>query len=160
DPPPMTQLQPLTPPALEHVVRKCMAKDPDERWQNANDLASELNWILASGSQGAAAAPQVSYRRQRERAIWIGAGGALVLLAGYLGGRSGLGAHSNLHAHLTIIVPEGKVLINNSIEPMAITRDGSAIVYVAAGEDQKTELYLRNLDSFETSPIVGTGDAL
>src|SRR5262249_15967716 len=45
EPPPITQLQPMTPPSLERVVRKCLAKDPDDRWQSASDLASELKWI-------------------------------------------------------------------------------------------------------------------
>jgi len=40
EPAPMTQIRPLTPPALERVVRKCLAKNPDERWQNAGDLAA------------------------------------------------------------------------------------------------------------------------
>src|SRR6266851_5487789 len=44
EPPPITQLQPLTPVTLERVVKKCLAKDPDERWQSASDLASELKW--------------------------------------------------------------------------------------------------------------------
>lgn len=40
EPPPITQLQRITPVALEHVVKKCLAKDPDERWQSASDLAA------------------------------------------------------------------------------------------------------------------------
>ena len=35
DPPPMSSLQPMTPPALDRVVKKCLAKEPDERWQTA-----------------------------------------------------------------------------------------------------------------------------
>ena len=35
DPPPMSSLQPMTPPALDRVVKRCLAKDPDERWQTA-----------------------------------------------------------------------------------------------------------------------------
>jgi len=42
--------QPMTPPALERVVAKCIAKDPDARWQCASDLASELRWIAQGGS--------------------------------------------------------------------------------------------------------------
>jgi Tol biopolymer transport system component len=53
EPPPITQLQPLTAPALERSVKKCLAKDPDERWQSASDLASELTWIAEGGSQAA-----------------------------------------------------------------------------------------------------------
>src|ERR1700726_2525550 len=57
EPPPITQLQPLTPIALERVVQKCLSKDPDERWQSASDLASELRWIAGGGSQTDAHAP-------------------------------------------------------------------------------------------------------
>jgi eukaryotic-like serine/threonine-protein kinase len=46
EPQPMAALQPMTPPALARVVKKCLAKDRDERWQSASDLASELNWIV------------------------------------------------------------------------------------------------------------------
>jgi eukaryotic-like serine/threonine-protein kinase len=50
DPPPMSQLQPLTPRALERVVKRCLAKDPDDRWQSASDLAGELKWIAEGGA--------------------------------------------------------------------------------------------------------------
>src|SRR5207245_11442847 len=57
EPAPMSQVQPLTPPALEHVVRKCLTKDPDDRWQSAHDVAEELRWIGEAGSQAGVAAP-------------------------------------------------------------------------------------------------------
>ncbi|HVR43607.1 MAG TPA: serine/threonine-protein kinase, partial [Thermoanaerobaculia bacterium] len=44
-PPPVSQLQPLTPPALEHVMKKCLEKDPEDRWQSAHDVAEELRWV-------------------------------------------------------------------------------------------------------------------
>jgi serine/threonine protein kinase len=53
EPPPMSSLQPMTPPALERVVKSCLAKDPDERWQSAADLARELKWMAESGSLSA-----------------------------------------------------------------------------------------------------------
>ena len=71
DPPPIADLQPLTPATLERVVRKCLAKDPDDRWQSASDLASELNWMLAAGSQAGVAAP-VIIRRKTARACTSG----------------------------------------------------------------------------------------
>src|SRR6185295_2279931 len=45
EPPAISTLQPLSPPALDRVVKKCLAKDPDQRWQTARDLADALRWI-------------------------------------------------------------------------------------------------------------------
>jgi serine/threonine protein kinase len=53
DPKPITTSQPLTPASLERIMRKCLAKDPDERWQSARDLADELRWISEPASQAA-----------------------------------------------------------------------------------------------------------
>ncbi len=51
DPQPMTALQPVSPPTLDRVVRKCLAKVPDRRWQSAGDLHDELQWIADGGGQ-------------------------------------------------------------------------------------------------------------
>ena len=48
-PPPVSTLQPLAPAILDRVVRTCLAKDPDERWQSAADLRRELSWIAEAG---------------------------------------------------------------------------------------------------------------
>jgi Tol biopolymer transport system component len=68
EPQPMLALQPMTPPSLERVVKKCLAKDPDERWQSASDLASELNW-LAETTDEIRRVPATSRRWQR--AGWL-----------------------------------------------------------------------------------------
>ena len=159
DPPPISQIQPLTPPALERLVTKCLAKDQDDRWQSASDLASELNWILAAGSQAGVPAIRVSSRKQRELAIWIAVVVVFALLAGFVGWQSGLRNQNNAPAHLAVTLPAGQVLVANSIEPLAVTPDGSTLVYAAVGENHKSQLYLRKLDSFESTPIPGTEDA-
>src|SRR5713101_82619 len=51
DPPPMSSLQPMTPPALDRVVKKCLAKESEDRWQSASDVCDELKWIAEGGSQ-------------------------------------------------------------------------------------------------------------
>ena len=43
EPAPISQVQPLAPPGLDRVVKTCLAKDPDDRWQSAHDVATELN---------------------------------------------------------------------------------------------------------------------
>src|SRR5499425_3333254 len=56
EPAPISQVQPMTPPGLDRVVKICLAKDPEDRWQSAHDVAAELKWI-AEGSQAGVAAP-------------------------------------------------------------------------------------------------------
>ncbi len=56
EPRPIAELKPLSPPALEHVVRRCLAKDPEQRWQSARDVVQELEWIAGAGSQAGAPA--------------------------------------------------------------------------------------------------------
>jgi eukaryotic-like serine/threonine-protein kinase len=72
EPQPMTALHAMTPPALERVVKRCLAKDPDERWQSASDLAAELHWISESGSQAGVATRAVARRKTWERVGWLG----------------------------------------------------------------------------------------
>ena len=45
EPPPVSTVQTMTPPALDHVIRRCLAKEPDDRWQAASDVMQELKWI-------------------------------------------------------------------------------------------------------------------
>ncbi len=70
EPPPISTLQPMTPPALERLVKTCLAKDPDERWQTAHDLKVQLQWIAEAGSQAGMPAPLVARRKSRERLSW------------------------------------------------------------------------------------------
>lgn len=50
EPAPISSLQPMTPPALDRIVKTCLAKDPDDRFQTAHDLKLELQWIAEAGS--------------------------------------------------------------------------------------------------------------
>src|SRR6202790_186587 len=82
EPQPMTALHAMTPPALERVVKQCLAKDPDERWQSASDLAAELHWISESGSQAGVATRAVAGRKTWERVGWLLAALLLLLMIG------------------------------------------------------------------------------
>src|SRR5512132_4377518 len=78
EPAPISSIEAATPPALDRAVRKCLAKDPEDRWQSAADLASELGWIRDSGSQTGAATRSTAPVR-RSWWPWIVAG--LIALA-------------------------------------------------------------------------------
>ena len=81
DPPPISSVQPLSPPALEATVKSCLAKDPDERLQTAHDVKLQLKWITetASSSRLPAASPTA---RALDRVGWLVAGLLLLLLLG------------------------------------------------------------------------------
>src|SRR5580693_5566035 len=65
DPVPMATLAPMTPPALDRIVKRCLAKDPDDRWQSARDICEQLRWISKSGLQ---TVPAVSSAGQQKAA--------------------------------------------------------------------------------------------
>jgi eukaryotic-like serine/threonine-protein kinase len=72
-PPPISSVQPLAPPALDYIVRACLAKDPEHRFQSAHDLLLQLQWIAEAGS-ASLLAPGAPRRGPRERLAWITAG--------------------------------------------------------------------------------------
>src|SRR5689334_23607596 len=91
EPEPISQVQPTSPVALDRIVRTCLAKDPEERWQSAADLKRELQWIGESSQAGAAAPSAAAVTlspRRSARAGWIVAAlavlGALALGASLL----------------------------------------------------------------------------
>ena len=82
DPPPVVSVIPTAPPSLDHVIRGCLAKDPDARWHSAGDVARELRWIgTSSGSSSQISAPAAALpvaRRTRERVAWAALAAALL----------------------------------------------------------------------------------
>jgi hypothetical protein len=74
--PPMSTLQPLTPPILDRVANKCLAKNPDDRWQTAHDLSDELKWIAEHESHAKAGAFQ--RRPVTRRPTYFAVGGVLI----------------------------------------------------------------------------------
>ena len=79
EPSPLRSIKPVIPPALDHVVKKCLAKSSEERWQNAKDLASELKWISESGGQTSAPVP-LAPTKSTERLAWLVALAAIAAL--------------------------------------------------------------------------------
>jgi predicted Ser/Thr protein kinase len=153
DPAPISTVQPMTPPALDRVVRTCLAKDPEERWQSAGDLKSELKWI-AEGSQAGVPAPVAARRKNRERLAWllfaIAALAAAVFAAGYLR-RAPRPARV---VRSSILLPEKRFL--NFI---AISPDGGHLAFVAGVPGGRRQLWVRSLDGLAAQPLAGTENA-
>jgi serine/threonine protein kinase/Tol biopolymer transport system component len=153
EPPPVSSsvtAESATSPALDRVVRRALAKDPDARWQTARDLMNELQWILDDGSRGMAAAVP-SIRRGR-RLAQLAIGIAVVIV--------GLAAQSRpwrtkppvaIPIHLSFSRPGGTELTNDGRPVLTFSPDGKKIVFTS-----NNQLYIRQLDAAESVSITGT----
>jgi len=158
-PPPISSVQPVMPPALDHVVRKCLEKDPDDRWQSAHDVASELRWIAEAGSQAGVPAALSLRRRSRERLAWL-----LVAL---------LGAATTLLAAAHLLrVPKPAVAFRATLDPpmdaalipfdelgVALSPDGTQLAFVAIAGDGSKQIWVRDLSEMTARPLSETTGA-
>jgi len=162
EPEPISTVQPATPPGLNRLIRRCLAKDPDQRWQSAGDVKLELQWVAESGTAPAAvqpvssaAEPLVPQRR-----------GVLGRLAWPAAAVFFLAAVALAVIHFREVPPEQRVMRffvappeKASIHTFAISPDGRYLALAATTTDNKRSLWVRALDTLEAQPLPGTEDA-
>jgi eukaryotic-like serine/threonine-protein kinase len=157
DPPPISSLQPMTPPALDRVVKLCLAKDPDDRWQTAGDLHRELKWISEGGSQTGLATP-LPARATQPRRDWL-AWCLITILAGIA---ALLGF---IHLSEKPLAPPPAVRLQIRLpDQVAFTRsatvvmspDGLHVVFPAIGPDGRPHLWIQDLGAEAARPLPET----
>lgn len=161
-PAPITSLQPMAPPALERVVKTCLAKDPDERWQTAHDLKLQLQWIAEGGSQAGVPAPVSAKRKYREltlaAVVMVATLAAIVL--GVLYVRRAPAQPQVIRAYLKMAPDSDLTSYNGGTGGFAISPDGTRVAYVASTKEGKAVLWVRSLDSLQAQPLEGTDGAV
>jgi Tol biopolymer transport system component len=157
DPAPISSIAPMTPPALDRVVKTCLAKDPEDRWQSAHDVKSELQWIGEAGSQAGAPAVVSSRRRSRERTAWLVAGAAvLAALAGWY--RVASAPKQKRGAiRLALVRPQNAAFDFSS--SLVASPDGGRIAFVGHRPDDSNSLWIRPIGSLEPRELAGTDGA-
>ena len=158
-PPPISSVQPVMPPALDHVVKKCLEKDPDDRWQSAHDVASELRWIGEAGSQAGVPTTLSLRRRSRERLAW----GLVALLAAATAGLAVVhlrrSATPALAFRSTLEPPAENTLIPYDELGMALSPDGRQLAFVAIAGDGSKKIWIRDLSDMAARPLPETSGA-
>ena len=164
-PPSMKQRQPLVPRALERVVRKCLEKKPDDRWQSARDLKPTLELIdldappMSSGSSAPVPvqppAPSPLSTPRVRIGVWPAVAAALVIA---------------LAATVWVLWPAAappppeatrfEITQPGSTSYVSISPDGRTLAFVATGADGRVMLWVRNLATLESRPLEGTEGAV
>jgi serine/threonine protein kinase/Tol biopolymer transport system component len=166
-PPPISALGPTVPPALDHVISRCLAKDADQRWQTARDLKLELSWIAEQmGSPASPALPAAGgrglrpERSLRQRLAWsaaaiVSVAVATVALTISLWSRK----PDDDVMRLSVPLPAGAVIVPHEIRTdLALSPDGRHVAFVLTTEG-RTQLWVRSLDASEPRALAGTDGA-
>jgi Tol biopolymer transport system component/predicted Ser/Thr protein kinase len=160
EPKPISQIQPMTPPALERVVRVCLVKDPEDRWQSAHDIASELSWI-AGGSASGIGAPAAVLARRRAGG-WLGWAAAAVATVLALALGAALVKKPRERRPLiqsALLAPQGTAF-ELLAGPMAVSPDGTRVAFAARPTGGgKPLLYVQAFDAPDARALAGTEEA-
>jgi Tol biopolymer transport system component len=159
EPAPINSIKAMIPAALDGAIRRSLAKDPEERWQAARDLALEMKWIANQGSQTAGLAPVSARSGWRERLPW-GVVAVLALVAVALAiGFIQRAPKSQQTMRLTADIGSDAKLSREQGIFAILSPDGGRVAFVASGSDEKRRIYVRSLDQLQATVLSGTEDA-
>ena len=145
DPAPISAVQPLTPPAFEHVVKTCLEKNPDDRFQSARDVRLELKWIAEGADQltapsatpAAKTAPKTSSRGAAAAILALVAGGALLLTS-----------RERSQPRFTNVT-----FRDGTLQGARFSHDGQTIIYSGEWEDEPPQVAVARVGSPESRPL-------
>ncbi len=157
EPEPISATHPLAPTALDHIVQRALAKDPEERWQAAGDIKGELQWL--SGQSGTGLAPAlkilpISKINGLRIAAIVAVGMVLTFAAGWL-----LRPAPVTPMIRAVITPPDKInfdLKGDFAGPPVISPDGQMVAFAAHGENSFKAIWVRPLHSMSAQRLVGT----
>jgi len=157
EPQAISVMKPLTPPVLDHTIQRCLAKNPEERWQRALDLGLELKWLTESGSGTRAPTSSERLRPGWKRLVWALAANlaviAAVLAFAHFSNKQSPEAHV---LRFTISPPQNGAYVFDGVEGGAVLSPNGRSVAFIARMNKVTQLWVRALDSFASQPLPGT----
>lgn len=152
--PPVRNLQPDVPAALDRLIRICLAKAPEARRQSMQDVLQDLDWIAQEGGHAAHASPQPPKWNRREIIAWSAAATATAA-SGLLFLRKRPVPHQPVSFQQ--FVPPGAWMWGDR---PAVTPDGRSFVYCIGRPGPAQPLWLRRFDRLEVTPLPGTEEAI
>ncbi len=158
EPAPISTIKPMSPRSLDHVIRRCLAKEPDDRWQSARDLSLELKSISADESLTAgSSAPAIRGKSLRGWLGWCIAA-VLAISTFFLLIRSWwMTPPLPQTTKSLILAPDGKEF--DRWGAAVLSPDGKYLVFSAVSPGWGGQLYVRRIDSLSAKPLPGTEGA-
>jgi len=155
DPAPISSILPVSPPTLDRIVRTCLAKDPDERWQNAGDVARELGWIGGEATERVAASLAPAARSSRRNLLpWAVAALAILLAAAALLWPRRMQTPGEL-TRFAILPPPGQIFFGL----VALSPDARRVLFQLQDDAGRDSVWVRSLDSLEMRRLQGTEES-
>jgi len=155
DPAPISKGQPMSPPALDHLVGSCLAKNPENRWQTVHDIRLELQWIAQDGAKTGAAAGRSASSSTHWLAWLLAFVMALAVVFLVVWNMEHIGPRDGpLRASLLPPAKSSFAPYNFTLSP-----DGRRLAFVAVADDGSTALWVRSLASGATQQFSNTADA-
>ena len=155
-PRPVTALRPTVPAALEHVVTKCLAREREQRWESAADVASELEWIAASSTGESPSASMAAAKAPRRTATLVTLAVAVIAILASMAG----GIFLLRRLRLAEQPVRSELLVDEPMTPalfgaVALSPDSSQLLLLV-GPSGKPSIAVRNLETGETKKLAGT----
>ena len=152
EPPSITSLQPMVSPALDRVVRGCLSKEPEHRWNTAHDVMLQLQWIAEGGSLAGIPAPVAARRKNREKLAWGVAAAALLAAAALAIGFVRRAPKAPRTVRFEVATPEEIT----AIDTPRISPDGRYLAFNATDAAGKSRIWVRPLNALSAQPLAGT----
>ncbi len=157
-------------PALEHVVKTCLAKDPERRWQSACDVVTELEWINTDAQTPLVGRSPIPWRRRPTLMVGILGlfAGGLVSATLFRSRRAQTPKSSMQVTRSAVPLPSDISLQVGTASSLVLSPDGSRLAFVAARGASRVadpelsaqgQLHLRSLEALDAEPIAGTEEA-
>ena len=134
EPPALRSLQPQIPASFERLILRCLAKEPDDRWQTARDLAAELRWVATEAGTLTGTSPTI--RRPRRAALWAAVAGAAASAAVLAAAVASMWPTPSVAEYLPATFRKG------AVSSARFTPDGQSFVYSASWEGQPYAAFL------------------
>jgi eukaryotic-like serine/threonine-protein kinase len=153
DPPDIAESSPTVSPALDRIVRRCLEKSPDQRFQSAKDLSFALGNL--SGTESSAAAKLVATPRDRSIAVWKSVAGTFAVIAVAAALAWFFAPRPASKARMQFAIP-----LEAEVTQMAVSRDGSMLAFISPEEGTGLPaLYVERVGSSGAALLAGTQGA-